>query len=165
MRDSKLPTQRRLQQLLSYDQSSGAFSWVASNSNRALAGAVAGTFCKNGYRYIGVDGTQYLAHRLAWVYMTGEAPPAEIDHIDTNRTNNAWSNLRSCGRRMNAENQRRPNSRGTTGFLGVTRSRGRFKAQIQTHGRNKGLGLYETPELAHAAYVRAKRLLHEGCTL
>lgn len=46
--------------------------------------------------------------------------------------------------------------------VGVTWSKpaGRWIAQIQTNGARKYLGLHDTPELAHAAYLEAKRELH-----
>jgi hypothetical protein len=51
------------------------------------------------------------------------------------------------------------------GFLGVTRSRKRWKAHIKVGDKVLHIGTYDTPEEAHAAYLAAKRVLHIGCTI
>jgi hypothetical protein len=46
--------------------------------------------------------------------------------------------------------------------LGVTPKGRRFMAQIGANGKHYCLGRYDTAQEAHEAYVRAKRVLHEG---
>jgi hypothetical protein len=107
-----------------------------------------------GYVLVGVDGPQYLAHRLAWLYMTGAWPDAEVDHIDGNRANNAWSNLRLASRSQNIANSglRVTN---TTGFKGVFKARKKFNAKITVNYKSVNLGNFDTKEEASAAYKRA----------
>lgn len=107
-----------------------------------------------------------MAHRLAWLYVYGEWPNGDIDHIDGDRLNNRIANLRDVSRRVNLENQRRPKACNKSGFLGVKTFRDqRFQARIQVRGVQLHLGTFDTPHEAHAAYVAAKRNLHQGCTL
>lgn len=156
----------RAREVIDYDPETGVMTWRKTLSNRAMAGAVAGTVGKNGYRYVSVDGHRCLVHRLAWLWMTGAWPVALIDHKDTDRTNNRWANLRDSTYKLNAENKQRALPANKVGLLGVSQGRkGRFKAQIQANGLNRWIGEYATPELAHTAYVAVKRQLHAGCTL
>jgi len=79
---------------LDYDPISGHFTWIRSTRNHKLIDKVAGCVDKSkGYRELRIDGVKYLAHRLAWFYMTGSFPDLQIDHLDRERDNNAWSNL------------------------------------------------------------------------
>ena len=120
----------------------------------------------NGYLHVYVGQRSYRAHRVIWLYMTGAWPVAVIDHIDTDTANNRWANLRQADSRRNGENQRRAHVQSKTGLLGASPYvNGRFVACIRTGGKTKHIGYFDTAEEAHAAYVRVKRELHEGCTL
>jgi hypothetical protein len=152
-------------ELLHYNPDTGIFTRLKDSGSRGKAGKVSGTRCLNGYLRVGVGGEEYYAHRLAWLYMTGEWPMQQIDHIDGVRSNNRFSNLRCADPALNGQNQRRAQSDSLTGVLGVTKKRKRFRAQIAVGGVNRALGTFDTPELAHAAYIKAKRELHPGCTL
>ena len=152
---------------MSPTRSTGAFVWLQMLSNRGPVGAQAGRVDARGYVAIGLDRRQYKAHRLAWLYMTGEWPALEVDHRDADRANNAWLNLRQLTHRHNMENERKARSTNKSGLLGVhqCRATGRYRAAITVAGRCKQLGRFDTPELAHQAYVNAKRQLHAGNTL
>lgn len=156
--------------LLHYDPESGVFTWrISRQGSGAKPGKIAGAIGKNGYIYIGVERARWLAHRLAFFYMTGSVPSL-VDHVDGVKTNNRWSNLRAATRQMNAQNTRRPHRANSSGFLGVSWSSvnkaNPWLAQIKPSGKStKNLGFFATPEEAHAAYLEAKRRLHEGCTI
>lgn len=97
-------TQERLKELMSYDLDTGDFIRVKGLGARgASEGKIAGWHGSNGYRYISIDRKKYLAHRLAFLYVTGEVP-AGVDHIDGNPANNAWCNLRPASRTQNMRN-------------------------------------------------------------
>lgn len=70
----------RLRELVSYDPETGIFTWLR-NTRQTKAGTVAGRPRKDGIR-IGLDGARYLAHVIAWFYMTGEWPEPEIDRLN-----------------------------------------------------------------------------------
>ena len=150
--------------LLSYDPETGALTWKVSRGT-VKAGDVAGRGNGHGYRQIGVKGRSYLAHRLAFLLMTGKWPTLFVDHLNGQRDDNRWSNLREASNEINQQNITQAQKNSATGLLGVVPFRGRFKAQITANGQNRHLGTYDSAEVAHAVYVAAKRLLHEGNTL
>lgn len=161
-------TARRLREVLHYDPETGAFVWRVSLSNRALAGAPAGGIDKaRGYLVIGLDGISYQAHRLAWLYVTGEWPKEEIDHWDTNKLNNRILNLRDVSFSTNQQNVRRPRRHNTSGYQGVVwdKRKKMWRAGLTKSGQFIYLGYFDDPKVAHQAYVAGKRVHHEGCTL
>ena len=153
----------RLLELMVYDSTTGIFAW--RGGRRLRAGKVAGNLMSCGYLRIFADGRSYMAHRLAWFYITGGWPRADIDHRNGVRTDNRFANLREATRAENLQNQRTAKSTNRTGLLGVQRNRERFMARIQVDGRQIYLGTFDTPEEAHTIYVAAKRRLHPGCTI
>jgi HNH endonuclease/AP2 domain len=155
----------QLRQVLDYDSLTGAFTWRLRPNRRIKVGDVAGSRDSGGYIAIRVLGRLNQAHRLAWLYTYGVWPDGHIDHIDGIRTNNSIANLRDVTHRINLQNQRQASSNNTHGFLGVSRNGNRWKAQIMVNGKNIHIGSHDSPELAHAAYIAAKRALHSGCTI
>lgn len=161
-------THESLRQLLRYDPGTGVFHWLVTKGSKRPAGSVAGRpDVRRGDTIITIDGSAYRANRLAWFYMTGSWPVDEVDHKDTDYTNNRWWNLRDVAHAVNSQNSRKARVTNKTGLLGVHQcaATGRFRASITVRGKCKQLGRFDTPELAHAAYIRAKRELHDGCTL
>jgi hypothetical protein len=114
-----------------------------------------------GYIRISVDNKNYKAHRLAWLYVNGEWPSHEIDHINGNRSDNRIDNLRDVPRAQNIQNQVKPHSNNKTGYLGVTKGPcNRFRAFIGVNGKNVNLGRFDTAELASEFYQLAKAMVH-----
>lgn len=150
----------RLRELLHYDPETGIFRWNISHPSRA-AGGVAGHHSRQGYIYIVIAKRKYGAHRLAWLYMTGAWPAAQVDHRDGSKSNNRFDNLREATNAQNHQNISVSRS-GTSGYLGVTfdKAKGRWQAQIKVEGRYKFLGRHDTPEQAFDAYCLAKAGLH-----
>lgn len=147
-------TQERLQALLHYEPATGVFTWVGGRG--APRGSVAGAVREDGYVKIRLNGRAYLAHRLAWLWMTGEWPAADVDHKDTVRSNNAWANLRPANHVLNARNRRRQSSN-TTGFKGVSfyKAGNSWRAYIRVDGQLLYLGSFEDPARAAEAYASA----------
>lgn len=160
-------TAERLREMLHYDLSTGRFVWRQRSGSTGKAGATAGTVDGRGYIRIGLDHRVYRAHRLAWLYVHGEWPAGEIDHINGDKQNNRLVNLRVVSRSENQQNLRTAHRRNSSDTLGVSLhiATGKWRARIWTGGRNKSLGLFPTKEQAHARYVEAKRELHTGATL
>lgn len=145
----------RLKEVLDYDQETGNFVWKVHTNRGSKPGDIAGWSNALGYIAICIDGSQYLAHRLAWLFSHGEMPFI-VDHKDGNKSNNALTNLRSATKSQNVRNQKR-RSDNTSGFKGVSFSNARKKwwAYIYIDGKTKHLGYFKTAEDAHAAYCEA----------
>lgn len=160
-----LITAEKLREILIYDPATGLFRRRASSLGCSTKRELGSRPDSGGYAVVVLLGARYRAHRLAWLYMTGEWP-LSVDHINGVRSDNRWSNLREADNKLNTENARRPRSSNVScGVLGVTRSGSRFIAQIKSNGRHHYLGSFDDATSAHAAYVAAKRVLHVGCTL
>ena len=126
-----------------------------------------GVASHSGHLSISVDGKGYMAHRLAWLYVHGEWPKGEIDHIDSNPANNAMSNLRDGTRAQNMQNLIKPRSNNKSGYLGVrwcTQMRA-WQARIGKNSVYHNLGYFSTADEASAAYISKKREIHEFCTI
>lgn len=158
-------TKARLDELLVYDSDTGLFTRRVSHGS-AKAGKATGCLHKKGYIFISVDDRAYSAHRLAWLHAHGSWPSGQIDHINGNRSDNRICNLRDVSAGMNQQNRRVRSRNSTSGFLGVSKARHRWRAAIQApDGRRVNLGSFDSPEQAHAAYLEAKRAIHPGGTI
>ena len=160
---SDLITAERLRALLHYDPETGVFTWRVSR-HHPRAGVEAGYRRSDGYMEIRLDGRgsrHYRMSRLAWLYVTGEWPAAEIDHIDGVRANNRWSNLREATPSQNRWNGKTP-KHNTSGFKGVSwhRHRGKWVANINAHRKRQFLGEFDTPWQAYQAYLKRAAELH-----
>ena len=156
-----------LKEFLHYNPETGIFTWVKDNKNKRIRiGCVAGTISlKKGYITIKINKVQYQAHRLAWLYMTGEMPENLIDHKNTIRSDNRFDNLREATNIQNLHNQVKPQKNNKTGFLGVSLGKGKYRSQISIRGTVRYLGLFVTAEEAHQCYLEAKRELHPFCMI
>ena len=166
MNPTPLPTQAEICAMLDYNPDTGVFIWKVSRSS-VKAGSVAGTIDGDGYRMIGFVRRRLGSHRIAWVISTGAWPIDQVDHINGIRDDNRIVNLREATDHQNQQNRRRAQRNSKSGFLGVCfhKDVGKWQAQIKIDGKNKYLGLYATPELAHSAYLVAKAVFHPFQTI
>lgn len=154
---AQMLTQQELKRLLDYDPETGRLIWLVSTSNRVKAGHEAGSvrLARTGkrYRLVGIRGVHIQAHRLIWLWMTGEFPNNQIDHIDGNGINNKWQNLRAVTKIENSRNVRRRinNKSGVTGVVWCSFKK-RWRAVIWIDKKQKYLGTYDS--LEEAAEVR-----------
>lgn len=156
----------RLRELLHYDPETGHFTRLVSRPHSKV-GDVAGCLNNQGYHRICIDYRDYQAHRLAWLYVHGVWPAHQIDHIDLDRANNRLANLREATKAQNSQNLRDARANSKSGFLGVSQSKqaGKWRARIMLDGKEYRLGRFASADLAHAAYVQAKRELHPMGTI
>lgn len=165
MKARSMPSKEELDQVLKYDFETGEFRWrprplamfKSGNSakrprsakhscnqwNSHFAGRPAASLKSDGYYYINHNNRAMLAHRVAYKIMTGN-DPVEIDHIDGNRSNNKWSNLRNGTRSDNLRNLAL-RSTNTSGCHGVT-----FSKRQQKWTAHIWLGTFDSKEEAVA---------------
>ena len=148
-------TQEKLKSLLHYDQVVGIFTWPKT-------GKIAGNENGHGYWRIGVNNGRYMAHRLAWLYVYGEWPTGQIDHINGIKTDNSIKNLRCVSNAENGQNINKPRNRNVSGLLGACYDKRHdvYTARIMIRGKQINLGTFRTAEEAHSAYLKAKNDLH-----
>lgn len=146
----------RLRSSLDYNPDTGVFLWKISPVNSVSVGSRAGTLRLDGYRAISIDRRQHLEHVLAWLYMTGSYSDTEIDHINIDKADNKWANLRSATLSQNRLNvpRRRDN---TSGFKGVSyhKATKSYSARIQIDGKRIELGRRRTAGEAAILYADA----------
>jgi len=145
--------QETLHKYLHYDPDTGVFTWKVDRRQK-LKGKVAGNPMSNGYLQIMLEGKTYLAHRLVWLYMTGEFPPELLDHKDKNRINNKWDNLRPVTRTENTYNK--TPTPGKSGLPGVEEVKTGFRASISVNNKSVHLGVFASKEAASEAYLQAR---------
>lgn len=148
--------------MLSYDPETGVFIWLKRTGGQCKAGAPAGYLTRDGYPAITLDRRINLAHHLAFLLMTGRWPETLVDHIDGDRTNNRWSNLREVTCAVNSQNRFAARNKTRSAPLGVTwhKGAGKWQAQIRHNEKHYYLGLFDTPEAAHMAYLAKKAEVH-----
>lgn len=123
-------------------------SWECARWNSRHSGSVAGSKKRNdGYHNITIRGRHYRLHRIIWLWMTGEWPGRDIDHIDGDRSNNRWDNLRTATRGQNSAN-RGPHKNSKSGVKGVCLRGGKWVARV----KQKYIGSFETLPEAMEAY-------------
>ena len=142
-------TQSELKEFFHYDPATGLFTRIKC-AHKRLVGQVTGRR-KNGYIYIYFKEREHTAHRLAWLYMTGEFPVSCTDHINHVRDDNRWINLREATYAENSRNRKLNNPSGITGVR-WNPTRNKWKAEICFNYKNRHIGYYKT-KLA-AAYAR-----------
>lgn len=150
----KLVTQERLQELLSYDINTGIFRWKVDRTCKTKCGDIAG-YCGR-YVTIRIDSKSYQAHRLAWLYVYGECPKYQIDHINGIKQDNRLVNLREATPSQNQMNRGTP-STNTSGHKGISwyKSTNKWRATISVDKKQISLGYYENIDDAIGSYQLA----------
>ena len=152
-----------LRGIVTYDPKTGYMHWKEDHKyfKSIRAGDIVGrTSNKNGYRSTSINGKQYYQHRLVWLYVYGEWPKSDLDHINGIREDNRIENLRLATKSQNAHNKKKFRNN-TSGIVGAYRHySGTWYSSIMVEGKSKYLGSFKTAEEAGAAYAKAKRELH-----
>ena len=152
-------TAEQLRSILHYSPETGIFTWKVRTSNGVKAGDVAGCSSGGGYLRITVLSRLYQAHRLAWLYVYGEWPKGQIDHINRIRTDNRIANLREVSHKQNLQNAGKY-SHNTSGHSGVVWNKraSKWLARIAHNQKQIHLGCFNTIEEAIAARKAAEKL-------
>jgi hypothetical protein len=151
------------------DFSTGVLTWkvrpsshfnsdvTARKWNTKYSGKIAGSLKKGGYKRVGINDDDYLAHRVIYALYHGHWPEYGVDHIDGDTGNNRISNLRSVPHRDNLANQKL-NSKNTSGTSGVyfNKRLNQWAAQMKRNQKTWHLGTFKTLEEAISARKRAE---------
>jgi HNH endonuclease/AP2 domain len=160
-------TQEYLKSILDYNARTGLFKWkrrhdCSSHWNGRWSGKNAGWLdAKKGYLEIGINNKKYYAHRLAWLYITGEWPK-EVDHKNGVKSNNRFSNLRPSSHIDNQRNKglTKRNSSGYKGVFFCNQKKKYVARIIIDNKRSIHLGSFTNPKVAHLAYCQAAKKYH-----
>lgn len=166
-------TQDQLKKILNYNSETGVFIWLhrgrdqfssdlnCSMFNSRYSGKEAGSINTKGYMKITIAPNLHSAHRLAWLYVYGELPDGQIDHINGDKTDNKISNLRCVSNEINCKNQSLAKNN-TTGILGVhfSSTSRRWIARINAGGNRQYLGCFST--LLDACSARKSAEMQHG---
>ena len=146
----ELPTKEELDKRWVYDPSTGTFT-------KRSTGRTVGYVRSDGYISLKIDNRRVRAHRVAYKMMTGEEPPEVIDHINGNRGDNRWSNLRASNLSDNGRNayQSKPNGM-PRGVQLVHLKDGTIRYKVML-----AVGTYDTLQEAKEQYTRARDLVLE----
>lgn len=173
MRTRPLPSLDYLNESLSYDPTTGVFTWKVrpihhfksawsqKRWNTVFAGTAAGSPHPRGYICIYVGGVSYKAHRLAWYITHGKPPQDQIDHIDGTTSNNKITNLREATYQENNSNARtRINN--TSGVKGVSwnSKNKKWVVQLQHRGSKNHFGYFSNFNDAVETATQARINLH-----
>ena len=158
-------TAEKVRSILDYDPDSGLLTWkdrpdIPSWLNDRSRGKLAGWTDKKGYTNLQIDGGCYFAHRIIWLWMTGEWPPEQVDHRFRDKADNRWASLRAATHSQNGMNTKmRQNRSGLRGAHWNSYSKG-WSSEIRVNNQRTYLGMFSTAEEAHRAYVEASKRLH-----
>lgn len=143
-------TQQDLHRVFDYCPLVGKLSY----KNDSISGAKGETASyphSQGYLSIAIGRAEYLVHRVIWFMQTGYWPD-QVDHLNHDRSDNRWVNLREVSSRENQLNMTGRRKNNSTGVLGVRKlPSGKFNATIMVNRKQISLGTYETLEEAAAA--------------
>lgn len=133
-----------MESILHYDPDTGIFTWI-NCIKKKLNGMEAGGKNKSGYMLIKINGIKYYAHRLAFMIMIGDFPKNNVDHIDGNKVNNKWKNLREATFSENSFNSKLRNDN-TSGCKCVSfhiRNK-KWQVSITLNGKRKHYGFFDS---------------------
>jgi len=135
--------QETLKQQLHYNPETGVFTRLIASARRVKIGDVAGWLDSTGYIQIMVLGKSYRVHRLAWLYVYGNFPPEQVDHINHVRDDNRIINLRLATHQENNKNasMSKRNKSGITGVFWKKQNR-KWQARIMVNRKSIHLGFF-----------------------
>lgn len=154
MQAKQLPSAATLREYFAYDKDTGVVTLLRRTSQRTPVGTVVGSVSSNGYMKVSLMGKSYPLSRVIWKVVTGLDPSGDIDHINRDKKDNRWDNLRDVTPQQNQLN------REAKGYCQI--SNRRYRATLQ--GRD--IGYFDSPEEASSVYENErKKVLNESLRL
>ncbi len=141
--------------VLHYDEDTGIFTWIADGRYKRT-GTTARTMDSHGYIVVRIEGQNFKAHRLAWLYVFGCLPAGDLDHKNCIRHDNRISNLRIATKSQNAAN--RPSR--TKRPKGICFTKGKWQVSAGKNMKSVYGGRYDTENEASSVFIKLSRRLH-----
>lgn len=160
VKTKQMPSQQELARLFDYNALTGELRWRVSRAQRC-AGDIAGSLKKDGYWVVGLNNTTFKAHRIIWKLVSGKEPEDQIDHIDTDPSNNRWANLREASACQNMQNRTR-HSNSSSGVKGVSynKSERKWDAYIMADRKFRLIGRFKDKDIAARVVAEERQRLH-----
>jgi hypothetical protein len=147
---------------LDVDIETGICRWIdATKHHKNLIGCIAGgarpTHNEKFYWVIKLNGVPYKRAQIILAIASGIWPTEMVDHINGDSLDDRSKNLRHANAMQNAWNHKKRAKKSVLpmGVRSLARSTG-FQARISCNKKMHYLGIYKTPELAHAAYLNKR---------
>jgi hypothetical protein len=160
----EIPSQEILNEYFYYKDGKIYSKYLSTNRK---VDAEVGVKTKYGYLNVKFKKQTFYVHRIIWCLLNGNLNGMDVDHINNIRDDNRIENLRLVTRSQNNENLKVAKSNSKTKLLGASLKKGtnKYVAQIKHNDKYIHLGLFDTAEQAHKAYITKKRQIHSTCTL
>lgn len=101
-------------------------------------------------------------HVVIWIMVTGKTPQElTIDHVDGDKHNNSWINLRLATKSEQKGHQRTHTNNTLPRGVRLEKD-GRYSARIQHMGNREWLGMFKTIEEAQIAYLQREKEIRPG---
>jgi len=147
--------------MFDYDHNTGFLHWKIKRKGTKGISSTAGHVSRYGYLIVTINGECFKQHRLVWVYVTGKEPVEQIDHVNGNRADNRFENLRECTHQQNILNT--PGWRKKCTPKGVRKEKNcksSYNARFMHNGIEFNVGNFPTESEAVAALTIAREKKH-----
>lgn len=154
-------TLERLREVMDYEPKTGIAKWKLLPKAKVRNDHIMGSHDSKGYLQVMIDRKRYKVHRLIFFYMTGQWPKDQIDHINRNKSDNRWLNLREANNSQNQINRyvQKNNYSGIKGVRYREDTKNPWEARITKNKKLIRLGFFSTAEEASLAYKEAANKL------
>lgn len=148
--------QKLLHKYFIYNIETGIVTCKLPQHKHQINGVI-GYMGNTGYLLTGLGKNTYLLHRLIWLYMTNHMPE-QVDHINHNKLDNRWTNLREVSNTDNSKNcSVSKNSVTKINGVSVIATSGKYRAYITVNKKQIHLGVFVNKEAAIRARAKADK--------
>ena len=150
-----------LREYFDYNPDTGVMTWIKNpKRGQKVLGKSFGNNCQ-GYLVGMFKRKTYRVHRLIWMWMTGEWPEKDIDHINGIRDDNRWVNFRLADDIQNQQNAKMPKTN-TSGVKWVSwhKRDKRWLVNLKINGKNYCFCAFKDFELAELVATEARDKYH-----
>jgi hypothetical protein len=147
--------QKQLKEVVNYNPDTGKFTWIKPPPHIKVGSEAGSLDLGHGYIRIRIARIIYYAHRLAWLYVYGNYPKGQIDHVNRRGWDNRISNLREADNNLQQRNRGR-RSDNSSGYKGVylDKRRGTWTAMLTVNTKKVYVGCFHTKEEAAEAIYK-----------